>query len=193
MFLQEQIKGIIIKQLRVAPIGTGSSREDGVKKVVDRGGRVEWRRGRGGVDGGRNQYLGLERRNRRSPDTAGMTDSNSQNASIPHHCFSSKALPRFVIARPYRDIRSPALGCEHQCPLRWPCNCWCFHRTYRGIRSPALVCDHYEGPATDRTWHQARGRDGTKRREIPFIKKVTPQAPTRTEQSTLKPARLTTL
>jgi hypothetical protein len=30
-------------------------------------------------------------------------------------------------------------------------------------------------------------------REIPFIKKVTPQAPTRTEQSTRKPARLTIL
>jgi hypothetical protein len=30
-------------------------------------------------------------------------------------------------------------------------------------------------------------------REIPFIKKLTPQAPTRTEQSTRKPARLTIL
>jgi hypothetical protein len=57
----------------------------------------------------------------------------------------------------------------------------------------------YAGQQTQRgfafAWRQSsrtgRGTGAVIREEIPFIKKVTPQAPTRTEQSTQKPARLT--
>jgi hypothetical protein len=51
--------------------------------------------------------LGPGRRIRRIPETAGMTDSNCQNASVPQHCISTKALPLLVGAPAPRPWRRP--------------------------------------------------------------------------------------
>ena len=55
------------------------------------------------------KWLGPGRRDWKSPEKAEMTDSNGQNASVPQHSISTKAIALLVGARPTAPCASGAL------------------------------------------------------------------------------------